>query len=64
MRAIRVSLSGIVKALQRRGLDTSLYDTEKLSATFFVMMKLVPIARELDTASARPMYLSSIIAAR
>ena len=25
------------------------------------MMKLVPIAKELDTASARPMYLSATI---
>jgi hypothetical protein len=25
------------------------------------MMKLVPMARELDTARARPIYLSSII---
>ena len=24
-----------------------------------MMMKLVPIAKELDTASARPMYLSA-----
>ncbi len=29
--------------------------------TFFVRMKLVPIAKELETASERPMYLSSTI---
>lgn len=30
--------------------------------TFLVIMKLVPMATELETASARPMYLSSTIA--
>ena len=30
--------------------------------TFLVRMKLVPMARELETASASPMYLSSTIA--
>jgi hypothetical protein len=29
--------------------------------TFFVMMKLVPMATEPDTARARPIYLSSTI---
>jgi hypothetical protein len=28
--------------------------------TFFVIMKLVPIATELERASNRPMYLSSM----
>jgi len=32
-----------------------------MKVTFFVMMKLVPIARELETASTRPIYLSSTI---
>lgn len=30
--------------------------------TFLVIMKLVPMATELETASARPMYLSSTMA--
>ena len=30
--------------------------------TFLVRMKLVPMANELETASARPIYLSSTIA--
>lgn len=30
-----------------------------LDYTFLVMMELVPIAKELDTARTRPMYLSS-----
>ena len=29
--------------------------------TFFVIIKLVPIATEPETASNRPMYLSSIV---
>lgn len=29
--------------------------------TFLVIIKLVPMARELETARARPMYLSSTI---
>jgi hypothetical protein len=33
-----------------------------LQGTFLVMMKLVPMASELETARARPMYLSSIMA--
>jgi len=31
--------------------------------TFFVMMKLVPMASELDIAKASPMYLSSTMSA-
>ena len=29
--------------------------------TFFVIMKLVPMATELEMASKRPMYLSSMV---
>ena len=55
-----ISLSSIVQSLVsvRRRTWGRLQSND---CTFFVMMKLVPMATELDTARARPIYLSSTI---
>jgi len=38
-----------------------LYVESEQKRTFLVIMKLVPIAAEPETASKRPMYLSSMV---
>ena len=55
---MNVAFPRIVKALRIRSVSICPHAVHTLR-TFFVMIKLVPMAMDPETASARPIYLSS-----